>query len=66
MLITCILDTLSMMQGSLFCFACHAEISKITVLHVVLLVYSESSWVHRLCLRLFGAMVCKHRKLFSQ
>jgi hypothetical protein len=43
MLITCILDTLSMKQGSLFCFVCHAEISKITVLHVVLLVYSESS-----------------------
>jgi hypothetical protein len=41
MLIKCILDNPSLKQGSLFCFVCHAEISKITILQVVLLVYSD-------------------------
>jgi hypothetical protein len=51
-----------MKQGSLFCFVCHAEISRTMALHAVLLVSSESSWqvgVHQLGLRLFGATVWK-------
>jgi hypothetical protein len=62
---------LSMKEGSLFCFVCHAEISQTTVLHATLLVSLESSqWVgvHWLGLRLFGAMVWKLLiiELFSQ
>jgi len=59
--LTSIYDT-SMKQGNLFCSVCHAEIFQIMVLHVVLLVSSESSgWVgvHQLGLRLFGAMLWK-------
>ncbi len=55
---------LSMKEGSLFCFVCHAEISQAMVLHVTLLISLESSqWVgvHWLGfgLRLFGATVWK-------
>jgi hypothetical protein len=56
---------LSMKQCSLFCFVLffHAEIFQITALPA-LLVFLESSWwwwvrVHRLGLRLCGAIVCK-------
>jgi hypothetical protein len=35
--------SLSMKEGSLFCFVCHAEISQTMVLHATLLVSLESS-----------------------
>ncbi len=48
--------------SNVICFVCHAEISRTTMLHVVLLVSSKSSqWagVHWLGLRLFGATMWK-------
>ncbi len=35
--------SLSMKQGSLFCFVCHVDISQIMALHFALLVFSECS-----------------------
>ncbi len=52
--------SLSMKQGSLFCFVCWDLPTR--VFHAALLVSLESSWwvgVHQLGLRLFGAMVWK-------